>query len=589
MTQVENNRVPGIQKRWWLEWEAGVLALVVGAIYLSALGAPPLGGEESARGQIAKEMAMHDDWVVPRMQGVPIVCYYPPVHNWVIAAVARVRGTLDEVAIRLPSALAVLLMALLIYGYSRVFLSRLGAFAAASAFATMGHVLQLGRIGETDALYTVFVAGSLLVWHWIDVRRGSALAAWCIGYGLAALGMLAKGAQAPVYFVGGVGMFLLLTGRWREVFRWQQFAGLTLCVAAYLVWIIPYYLRAGAENTWIMFDGHLPGGAWGYANVSSSGMAWIPFIGMTGVPRWFLVIKHLFTFPVEVAACMLPWSILLLAYTGRAFRRSIGPAREHVRFLCCAIGVALLSCWISPGARTRHFASLYPCFAPLIGLVVDRCAYGLVGQVNLWQRFLRGMGCVMPLCGAAVFTATRFGWGPFGSMQCPLWATVLMLSGAALAAVAFWASTPGGAFRQSLGVLSVTAFLGLGTTGAYRSVLVGLGEPIAENIAALKQQLPAGARLVSIGRVDSNFVFYYGEPIRLIEPGELAAASATDWSYFCAQRDLPQSDRDFPHEDLAVISCKGLRSGKSGSAVVVGRRLPAMGQMSQRPGSPGYQ
>jgi len=153
--------------------------------------------------------------------------------------------------------------------------------------------------------------------------------------------------------------------------------------------------------------------------------------------------------------------------------------------------------------------------------------------------------------------------------------------------VAFWASTPGGAFRQSLGVLSVTAFLGLGTTGAYRSVLVGLGEPIAENIAALKQQLPAGARLVSIGRVDSNFVFYYGEPIRLIEPGELAAASATDWSYFCAQRDLPQSDRDFPHEDLAVISCKGIRSGRPGSTVVVGRRLPATGRVVQRPESPG--
>jgi hypothetical protein len=38
-----------------------------------------------------------------------------------------------------------------------------------------------------------------------------------------------------------------------------------------------------------------------------------------------------------------------------------------------------------------------------------------------------------------------------------------------------------------------------------------------------------------------------------------------------------------------VISCKGLRSGKTGSAVVVGRRLPAMGRVSQRPGSPGYQ
>ncbi len=598
MTQDEDHRVDGMRKRWWLEWEVALLVLVVGAIYFPALSTPPLGGEESARGQIAKEMALYDDWVVPRLQGVPIVCYYPPVHNWVIAAVARVYGSLDEVAIRLPSGLAVLLTALLIYGYSRVFLSRLGAFAAASAFATMGHVLQLGRIGETDALYTVFVAGSLLVWHWADARRAPALVAWCAGYGLAALGMLTKGAQAPVYFVGGVGMYLLLTGRWREVFRWPQFVGLTLLVVAYAAWGIPYYLRAGAENAWIMFNGHLPGGAWGYASVSR----------VASVPQWALVAKHLATFPAEVAACMLPWSILLLAYAERTFRRSIGSAGEHVRFLVCAIGVALLSCWILPGARTRHFASLYPCFAPLIGLVVDRCATALAGQVDLWQRFLKGMGVVMPLCGLAALTATIFGWGPFHSIQCSLLAAICMLSGAMLAALAFWASSrsaTGGvsarastalldkpavapAFRQAMGVLSVTAFLGLGTTGVYHSVLAGLGEPIAENVAALKQRLPAGTRLVSIGRVDSNFLFYYGEPIRLIEPGQWAAPNEADWSYFCVQGNLPQSGYDFPHEDLAVFSCKGIRSGKPGSTVTVGRRLPAAGHVAERPGSPGY-
>ncbi len=575
MMQVESNPLDSTAKRWWLEWEVALLALVVAAIYLPGLGAPPLGGEESARGQIAKEMALYDDWIVPRIQGVPIVSYYPPVHNWVIAAVSRMHGALDEVAIRLPSALAVLLLALLIYGYSRVFLSRLGALAAGAAFATMGHVLQLGRLGETDALYTVFVAGSLLVWRWIDARRGSALAAWCVGYGLAALGMLAKGAQAPVYFVGGVGMYLLLTGRWREVLRWQQFVGLALCIVLYVAWIVPYYFRAGWENTWVMFDGHLPGGAWGYANVSSSGSISLPLVGVVGVSRWFLVVKHMFTFPLEVLACMLPWSILLLAYVDRAFRGSIGPAGEHVRFLCCAIGVALLSCWISPGARTRHFASLYPCFAPLVGLVVDRYACAMAGQVNLWQRFLRGLGVVMPLCGAAVLAATVLGWGPFASAQYPWMAAVFMAASVVLAALAFWASAPSTPFRQAIGVLSVTVFLGLGTTGIYRSVLVGLGEPIAQNVAALKQRLPAGTRLVSIGRVDSNFVYYYGDPIRLIESEQVAAANGEPWTYFCTQGESPHSACDFPHEDLAAITCKGLRSAKPGSIVVVGRRLPS--------------
>jgi hypothetical protein len=284
---------------------------------------------------------------------------------------------------------------------------------------------------------------------------------------------------------------------------------------------------------------------------------------------------------------MLPWSILLLAYAGRTFRRWIGPAEEHVRFLACAIGVALFSCWVLPGARTRHFVSLYPCFAPLIGLVVDRCSSALAGQVDLWRRFLRGMGLLMLPCGLAVVAAAFFGWGPIGDAHCLAPAVIFTVASAVLAGLALWASAGGENFPQLIGVLSVTAFLGLGASGVYRSVLVGLREPIAENLAALKQRLPAGTELVSIGRVDSNFVYYYGAPIRLITPGKSAAPNDADWTYFCVEGNLPWSDRDFPHEDLAVISCKGIHSGRPGLTVAVGRRLPAMGRVVQRPGSAG--
>jgi hypothetical protein len=224
----------------------------------------------------------------------------------------------------------------------------------------------------------------------------------------------------------------------------------------------------------------------------------------------------------------------------------------------------------------------------LIGLVVDRWVYAPARQDNLWQRFLRGMGVVMPLCGLAVVAATLFGWGPFRATPHFLLAAAFLAASAILAALAFWASAPGAAARQVAGVLSVTVFLGLGTAGVYRNVLAGLGEPIAENLAALKQRLPADVRLVSIGRVDSNFLFYYGEPIRLIEPGQLAAAQGEPWTYFCRQGESPHSACDFPHEDLAAISCKGIRSEKSGLTVAVGRRLPAQGQVAERPGSSGY-
>src|SRR5208283_1907920 len=135
------------------------------------------------------------DWIVPRQQGLPFLSR-PPVQNWAIALVSLARGEIDPVAIRFPSAVAILLTVTLIYAYGRTFLSRLGALCAMVAYPTMGLVLQFGWLGETEALYTLIVAGALIVWRWADAtgksapkRRQDAYATlgWCSGYSLAAL------------------------------------------------------------------------------------------------------------------------------------------------------------------------------------------------------------------------------------------------------------------------------------------------------------------------------------------------------------------------------------------------------------------
>ena len=197
-----------------------------------ALVKPPWEERNPAGDRSLAEMFWSGDWIVPRQQGLPFLSR-PPVQNWAIALVSLVRGKIDAVAVRLPSVVAVLLTVTLIYAYGRTFLSRLGALCAMVAFPTMGLVLQFGWLGETEAIYTLVVAGSLIVWRWADAAgkslkpRPDAHAAWgwCGGYGLAALGMLTKGPQAPVYFIGGVAIFLLAMRRGRELLRWQHAAG----------------------------------------------------------------------------------------------------------------------------------------------------------------------------------------------------------------------------------------------------------------------------------------------------------------------------------------------------------------------------
>ncbi len=147
--------------KWWQELELALLVVLVVAAFFSRMTALSVRGEESRRGLIAREMLETGDWIVPRCQGVPLFSR-PPLQNWLIALVATVRGKVDAVALRLPSDCAILLTTILIYGYGRLFLTKMGALTAGAAFASMGQVLELGRTGETDALFTLFVTGSLL-------------------------------------------------------------------------------------------------------------------------------------------------------------------------------------------------------------------------------------------------------------------------------------------------------------------------------------------------------------------------------------------------------------------------------------------
>src|SRR5690606_5674981 len=107
--------------------------------------------------------------------------------------------------IRLPSVLSILAMALLIYAYARTFLSSTGALVASLSFATAGQVLQLGRLGENESLYSLLLGGGLIGWHYFYRLRQIPWLAWCLGYSLAALAALQKGIQAPAYFGAAMG------------------------------------------------------------------------------------------------------------------------------------------------------------------------------------------------------------------------------------------------------------------------------------------------------------------------------------------------------------------------------------------------
>ena len=542
--------------RWVLEWEFWVVLLLTGLIYGSRLSEAPPSGEEPRRGQVAREMIASGDWVVPRQQGLPFLSR-PPIQNWAIALVSLSRGKVDAVAIRFPSVVAILLTVTLIYAYSRTFLSRLGAMCAMVAFPTMGLVLQFGWLGETEAIYTLVVAGSLIVWRWADTTGKSPLLGWCGGYGLAALGMLSKGPQAPVYFIGGVALFLLVMRRGRELLRWHHAVGLGLFFAVWLAWQIPFYLRVGPTDAWMMLTGD---------------------IGMRFHDgSWTRTLKHFVEFPLSVAVCMLPWCVFLLAYLRRDFRRSIAFAREDVWFLALSIGFASLTCYVVPGARNRYLAPILPLIAPLIGLAAQQCCLANASEslVRLRRHFFIGMGLVAAGLGAWIVVATALQLGPARGQQPVAFAIVFGMAALAAMATSFWASARPEPWRQRIGTLTIGALLGLGYIGAIVNVFVATRHPIAAEIAAIAaQHFPDDVQLVSIGPVDNTFLYYYGKPIKQLSETAGIGPKEPPWTYFCMGCGSNMPAFDMPYEKLGVVSCEAAYSDHPKAVVIIGRRLP---------------
>lgn len=551
---------------WTWICDSVLLAGFVFLVYFSRVDNIPLRGEESRRALVALEIMRSNDWVVPTQQGDS--CFEscrPPLHNWLIALAGRLHGSVDAFAVRLPSVLAMLGTVLLVYGYSRLFLSRIGAVAAALVYGTMGQVLQLCRMGETDSLFALFVSGSLLVWHAGQVRTWKPWCTWGLAYLFVALGTLTKGIQAPVYFVGGVGAFLLVTGRWRQALTRSHAFGIAVFLTVWGTWQAPFFARMG----------------W-------AGLRHIYFGDVALYLRdsyWVTVVRHLAVYPLEIFfGCLMPWSVLLLLYLRRDFRQALAGAGEHVMFLTCSILAAFPTVWLPPTARTRFFLSLYPVVAPLIGLVIQRCCNADHDSPwrRFWGAFLTAAAIVMVAIGGGILAVSIL--RPALDAAQPLgFASGMAAAAVGLAAVACWSGnsrTPG---RRAVGTVALAAFLGVLSTGVLLNTMARKSNTAAgPAVADLKRRLPKDAHLRSLGTVDHLFAYYYGDPVPRLPWPESPEALPPDVEYFCFTCPLDEPRWPaFPFQQLDVICCDSSVPSQD-RLVIVGRIPRASATVAER-------
>ena len=242
-----------------------LLAVYVGAAFRPAL----LDDADSTHAEAAREMLVRGDYVTLHVNGIRYL-EKAPLPYWLVALDFRIFGV-NAFAVRLPSALAVVLLALLAMAWAkRAFGRRAGIYAGLFTATAVG-VFLFTRIMIPEAILSLLIASALYFFltalHPSESKpgfhpskpkagllgtpglpgtpvNGGARWRWYLAYGCVALAVLTKGLVAIVFVALPTGCYLLLTGEWR---RWRELH-LVSGTALFLLIAAPWHLLAGYRN-----------------------------------------------------------------------------------------------------------------------------------------------------------------------------------------------------------------------------------------------------------------------------------------------------------------------------------------------------
>jgi 4-amino-4-deoxy-L-arabinose transferase-like glycosyltransferase len=270
-------------------WRGAAAALLIAAaIALPGLGAFALFDvDEAVFSEATREMVESGDYWTPRYNGAnrfdkPILFY------WIQAASFRLLGT-DELAARLPSALAGIGLAMACFFFARRLWGGREALRSSAALALCPFFLVYTHAAVTDMMLALFVALSIFGFAWWadaprapERRRGLLLF-----YAAAALALLTKGLIGLVIPAGTAFLTLALSRERRRLPDAISPVGLLLFLAIAVPWhavmvslhgdafVSVYFGRHHFARYTSVISGHT-GAVWYYLPVLALGfLPWI--------------------------------------------------------------------------------------------------------------------------------------------------------------------------------------------------------------------------------------------------------------------------------------------------------------------------
>lgn len=273
---------------------AAFLLLVPGAALVDLFNP-----DEPREAEIAREMAVSRDVIVPHFNGCPFL-EKPPLFYWCVLTAGKIPGLSMEMAARTPSILAALGLLIVTYGFGRELFDRRTGRAAALLLLTTFQFWWLGKRALLDMTLAFFIGAAL--WFFLMAERRPLLR----GRFLVVAGLAASGAALTKGLIGllipglAIVAYYAWDGRFRAIVSPRLLASGLIPLGAIGVWVAMLWARPEGvcfvreflvENHLKRFMGEGYGGhqqpPWYYlTSLASDYLPWSLFVPGAAIVLW---------------------------------------------------------------------------------------------------------------------------------------------------------------------------------------------------------------------------------------------------------------------------------------------------------------
>lgn len=340
----EQNRFAGRYER------LDIIILVLACVLVFfALGDRALWGAEGRWAEITREMLLTGDYFHPTINGEP---YFdkPLVTYWFIAAIALISGTLNELVVRLPSAIAgvAAVWTTLRLG-RRLWSPAVGRIAAMMLMTSYGLISQ-SRVAaaDTENLATVMLA---TLWYW-SRRDKLNFTMFMVLYLTVFAGSLCKGPVAAVVTAIVILPDAIAGKRWKAFLRPASLFALAIGLAIYFA----PFIWSSKTNP---------------ASYHSSGLA---LVWQENIQRFFSPFDHkapIYTYIHSVPMLLLPWAPLFIAAI-IAGVKYFARLDKNAHWLIKVIVLIFVFFTLSGSRRSYYILPVIPFCALLTAVILTR-------------------------------------------------------------------------------------------------------------------------------------------------------------------------------------------------------------------------